>query len=125
MTDRRTLAPAAPLDLATDAAARRKFSPTTRTRDEIWISATVKAFRNERGRIKHMFALLSDITRDQAAAVAAAADHGRAGRRNSDHRDRRPALPARRGAIAPDVVASVLHIDAGGLVHPLGGPSLP
>src|SRR5258708_30492828 len=27
--------------------------------------------------------------------------------------------------IAPDVVSSLLHIDAGGLVHPLGGPSLP
>ena len=27
--------------------------------------------------------------------------------------------------IAPDVVSSLLHIDAGGLIHPLGGPSLP
>ena len=27
--------------------------------------------------------------------------------------------------IAPDVVSSLLHIDAGGLMHPLGGPSLP
>src|SRR5258708_79555 len=27
--------------------------------------------------------------------------------------------------IAPDVVSSLLHIDAAGLVHPLGGPSLP
>src|SRR5258708_13852441 len=27
--------------------------------------------------------------------------------------------------IAPDVVSSLLHIDAPGLVHPLGGPSLP
>jgi diguanylate cyclase (GGDEF)-like protein len=27
--------------------------------------------------------------------------------------------------MAPDVVSSLLHIDAGGLVHPLGGPSLP
>ena len=27
--------------------------------------------------------------------------------------------------IAPDVVASVLHVDTDGLVHPLGGPSLP
>ncbi|HSJ43004.1 MAG TPA: EAL domain-containing protein, partial [Xanthobacteraceae bacterium] len=28
-------------------------------------------------------------------------------------------------AIAPDVVASVLHVDSDGLVHPLGGSSLP
>jgi diguanylate cyclase (GGDEF)-like protein len=28
-------------------------------------------------------------------------------------------------AIAPDVVASVLHVDSDGLLHPLGGPSLP
>jgi diguanylate cyclase (GGDEF)-like protein len=27
--------------------------------------------------------------------------------------------------IAPDVVASVLHVDSDGLLHPLGGPSLP
>ncbi len=27
--------------------------------------------------------------------------------------------------IAPDVVSSLLHIDAAGLIHPLGGPSLP
>lgn len=27
--------------------------------------------------------------------------------------------------IAPDVVCSLLHVDAAGLVHPLGGPSLP
>ncbi len=27
--------------------------------------------------------------------------------------------------IAPDVVSSLLHIDADGLIHPLGGPSLP
>ena len=30
--------------------------------DEIWISASVKAFRNERGQIKYMFGLLTDIT---------------------------------------------------------------
>ena len=34
--------------------------------------------------------------RKQAAEVAAATDHGRAGRRTPDHRDCRPALPARR-----------------------------
>jgi PAS domain S-box-containing protein len=68
--------------------------------DEIWVSATVKAFRNDRGRIKYIFALLSDISEKQATEVAAATDHGRAGRRASDHRDCRPAVPARRSHCA-------------------------
>ena len=33
--------------------------------DEIWVSATVKAFRNDRGRIKYVFALLSDISENK------------------------------------------------------------
>ena len=33
--------------------------------DEIWVSATVKAFRNDRGRIKYIFALLSDISENK------------------------------------------------------------
>ncbi|MEH2525126.1 EAL domain-containing protein [Bradyrhizobium sp. AZCC 1620] len=62
--------------------------------------------------------------REQAAKVAAATDHGGPRRRTSDHRDFRPALPARRSHCT-DVVALVLHVDSDGLVHPLGGPSLP
>ena len=65
--------------------------------DEIWMSASVKAFRDGHGRVKYMFAPADRHHRDQAVAVAAAADHERAGRRNPDHRDRRPALPAGRG----------------------------
>ena len=33
--------------------------------DEIWVSAMVKAFRNDRGRIKYVFALLSDISENK------------------------------------------------------------
>jgi diguanylate cyclase (GGDEF)-like protein/PAS domain S-box-containing protein len=92
--------------------------------DEIWISANVKAFRNARGRIKYMFALLTDITETrqlrslQQLIMSALADEIPI----TEIADR---LCRRVEEIAPDVVSSLLHIDAGGLVHPLGGPSLP
>src|SRR6266850_1721263 len=92
--------------------------------DEIWISATVKAFRNDRGRLKYMFALLTDITESkqlrslQQLIMGALADELPI-TEIADQLCRRVEL------IAPDVVSSVLHIDSDGLVHPLGGPSLP
>jgi diguanylate cyclase (GGDEF)-like protein/PAS domain S-box-containing protein len=92
--------------------------------DEIWISASVKAFRNERGQIKYMFGLLTDITETkqlrslQQLIMSALADEIPI----AEIADR---LCRRVEEIAPDVVSSLLYIDAGGLVHPLGGPSLP
>ena len=92
--------------------------------DEIWISANVKAFRDGRGRANYMFALLTDITENkqlrslQQLIMGALADEIPL----TDIADR---LCRRVEEIAPDVVSSLLHIDAGGLVHPLGGPSLP
>src|SRR3954452_362398 len=92
--------------------------------DEIWISATVKAFRNDRGRIKYIFALLSDISENkqlrslQQLIMGALADE-------LPLTEIADQLCRRVEAIAPDVVASVLHVDSDGLVHPLGGPSLP
>lgn len=92
--------------------------------NEIWMSAAVKPFRNERGRIKYMFALLTDITESkqlrslQQLILGALADELPI----TEIADR---LCRRVEVIAPDVVCSVLHIDADGLVHPLGGPSLP
>ena len=92
--------------------------------DEIWISANVKAFRDGHGRAKYMFALLTDITETkqlrslQQLIMSALADEIPI----TDIADR---LCRRVEEIAPDVVSSLLHIDAGGLVHPLGGPSLP
>jgi diguanylate cyclase (GGDEF)-like protein/PAS domain S-box-containing protein len=92
--------------------------------DEIWVSANVKAFRNRRGRVKYMFALLTDITETrqlwslQQLIMSALADEIPL----TEIADR---LCRRVEEIAPDVVSSLLHIDAGGLVHPLGGPSLP
>ncbi|QWG21433.1 EAL domain-containing protein [Bradyrhizobium sediminis] len=92
--------------------------------DEIWISANVKAFRDGRGRVKYTFALLTDISETkqlrslQQLILSALADEIPI----TEIADR---LCRRVEEIAPDVVSSLLHIDAGGLVHPLGGPSLP
>src|SRR4051794_2542503 len=95
-----------------------------RNGDETWGSATVKAFRNNRGRIKYIFALLSDISENkqlrslQQLIMSALADE-------LPIAEIADQLCRRVEAIAPDVVASVLHVDSDGLLHPLGGPSLP
>jgi diguanylate cyclase (GGDEF)-like protein/PAS domain S-box-containing protein len=92
--------------------------------DEIWLSATVKAFRNERGRIKYACALLTDITESkqlrslQQLIMAALADE-------LPITEIADQLCRRVEVLAPDVVSSVLHIDSDGLIHPLGSPSLP
>jgi diguanylate cyclase (GGDEF)-like protein/PAS domain S-box-containing protein len=92
--------------------------------DEIWLSANVKAFRDAHGQLRHVFALLTDITETrqlwslQQLIMNALADEIPL----TDIADR---LCRRVEEIAPDVVSSLLHVDAGGLVHPLGGPSLP
>src|SRR3984885_1457536 len=92
--------------------------------DEVWLSANVKAFRNRRGRVKYLFALLTDITETkqlrslQQLIMSALADE-------IPITDIADQLCRRVEQIAPDVVSSLLHIDAGGVVHPLGGPSLP
>jgi diguanylate cyclase (GGDEF)-like protein/PAS domain S-box-containing protein len=92
--------------------------------EEIWISANVKAFLNRRGRVKYVFALLTDITETkqlrslQQLIMNALADE-------IPITDIADQLCRRVEEIAPDVVSSLLHIDDCGLVHPLGGPSLP
>lgn len=92
--------------------------------EEIWISANVQTFRNSRGRVKQMFALLTDITETkqlrslQQLIMNALADEIPI----TEIADR---LCRRVEEIAPDVVSSLLHIDDCGLIHPLGGPSLP
>jgi diguanylate cyclase (GGDEF)-like protein/PAS domain S-box-containing protein len=95
-----------------------------RNGDETWVSATVKAFRNNRGRIKYIFALLSDISENkqlrslQQLIMSALAEE-------LPLTEIADQLCRRVEVIAPDVVASLLHIDSDGLIHPLGGPSLP
>jgi len=92
--------------------------------DEIWVSANVQTFRNSRGRVKYLFALLTDITETkqlrslQQLIMSALADE-------IPITEIADQLCRRVEEIAPDVVSSLLHIDAGGLVHPLGGPVFP
>ncbi len=92
--------------------------------EEVWISASVKPFRNRRGRIKSVFALLTDITESrqlrslQLLITGALADE-------LPITEIAERLCRRVEVIAPDVVCSLLHVDADGRIHPLGGPSLP
>jgi diguanylate cyclase (GGDEF)-like protein/PAS domain S-box-containing protein len=91
--------------------------------DEIWLSARPTAFRNSRGLLKYMVAFLTDITETQLWSLqqlimTALADETPI----TDIADR---LCRRVEEMAPDIVSSLLHIDADGLIHPLGGPSLP
>jgi diguanylate cyclase (GGDEF)-like protein/PAS domain S-box-containing protein len=92
--------------------------------EEIWVSARIDAFRDGKGRVKYIFVLLDDITETkqlrslQQLIMSALADEVPIG----EIADR---LCRRVEEIAPDVVSSLLHIDAAGLIHPLGGPSLP
>lgn len=92
--------------------------------EEIWVSARLDVFRDKKGRVKHIFALLEDITETkqlrslQQLIMSALADEVPI----TEIADR---LCRRVEDIAPDVVCSLLHIDSSGLVHPLGGPSLP
>jgi len=92
--------------------------------DDIWISANIQTFRNSRGRIKHTFALLTDITETkqlrslQQLIMTALADE-------IPITEIADQLCRRVEEIAPDVISSLLHIDDRGLIRPLGGPSLP
>ena len=83
--------------------------------DEIWLSARVKAFRNARGRVKYLLALITDITETrqlwslQQLIMTALADE-------IPITDIADQLCRRVEEMAPDVVSSLLHIDAAGLV---------
>ena len=95
-----------------------------RNGDEIWLAVTAKVFRDERGRIKNISGLLTDIseTRQLRSLQQLIMDALAGEVPITEIADR---LCRRVEAIAPDVVSSVLHVDADGMVHPLGGPSLP
>ena len=92
--------------------------------EEIWVCARLDAFRDQKGKVRHIFALLEDITESkqlrslQQLIMSALADEVAV----TEIADR---LCRRVEEIAPDVVCSLLHVDSAGLIHPLGGPSLP
>ena len=122
-TDRRTLARLR-RRIGEESGGEEEILAYDKNGDEIWVSADVKPIRNRRGRVKYMFALLTDITETkqlrslQQLIMNALADE-------IPITDIADQLCRRVEQIAPDVVSSLLHIDAGGLIHPLGGPSLP
>jgi diguanylate cyclase (GGDEF)-like protein/PAS domain S-box-containing protein len=122
-TDRRTLARLR-RRIGEESGGEEEILSYDKNGDEIWVSANVQTFRNSRGRVKYLFALLTDITETkqlrslQQLIMNALADE-------IPITDIADQLCRRVEEIAPDVVSSLLHIDAGGLVHPLGGRSLP
>jgi PAS domain S-box-containing protein len=122
-TDRRSLARLR-RRIEADGAGEAEILSYDKNGEEIWISANIQTFRNRRGRIKYLFALLTDITETkqlwslQQLIMNALADEIPI----TDIADR---LCKRVEEIAPDVVSSLFHVDASGLIHPLGGPSLP
>jgi diguanylate cyclase (GGDEF)-like protein/PAS domain S-box-containing protein len=122
-TDRRTLVKLRRL-LEDESGGEEEILSYDKNGDEIWISANVRAFRDDRGRVKYMCALLTDITETkqlrslQQLIMRALAEE-------IPILEIADQLCRRVEEIAPDVVSSLLHIDAGGFIRPLGGPSLP
>jgi diguanylate cyclase (GGDEF)-like protein/PAS domain S-box-containing protein len=122
-TDRRTLTRLRRV-IGKESSGEEEILSYDKNGDEVWISANVSTFRNDRGRVKYLCALLTDITETrqlrslQQLIMSALADE-------IPLADIADQLCRRVEQIAPDVVSSLLHVDAAGLVHPLGGPSLP
>jgi len=48
-----------------DSGAEEEILAYDKNGDEIWVSAMVKPFRNARGRVKYIFALLTDISENK------------------------------------------------------------
>lgn len=92
--------------------------------EEIWISTTINADRDEHGEVKNLVAILVDITESKQV-------HSLQHLTLEHLANDMPVLDVigdlcrRVEAIAPDVICSVLHVDLNGLLHPLGGDRLP
>lgn len=91
---------------------------------EIWIGSTINADRDETGAVRHLVAVLVDIT--ESKQIRSLQHHALQNLAND-----MPVLEVigdlcrRVDAIAPDAASSVLHVDLEGRLHPLGGDSLP
>ncbi|CAN5336645.1 EAL domain-containing protein [soil metagenome] len=96
----------------------------TKAGNEVWISAAISAVSDGQGKIKNLVMLFTDITESkqlqslQRSVLEALA-------LEMPIRDVFDLLCRRVEIIAPDVVSSVLQVDADGLLHPLAGPNLP
>jgi diguanylate cyclase (GGDEF)-like protein/PAS domain S-box-containing protein len=96
----------------------------TKGGNEVWISAAISAVSGGQGELKNLVMLLTDITESkqlqsfQRSVLEALA-------LEVPIRDVFDLLCRRVEIIAPDVVSSVLRVDADGLLRPLAGPNLP
>jgi diguanylate cyclase (GGDEF)-like protein/PAS domain S-box-containing protein len=92
--------------------------------NEIWVSVTINSILDDGGNVRNFVGVLADITESkqihslQHHILEALAD-------DMPVRDVIAQLCSRVESIAPDVVASVFHVDSDGVLHPLGAPSLP
>ena len=96
----------------------------TRAGQPLWVAVVVNAVRDAHGALRHMVGVLSDITLTkmremlQRRALDAMA-HERS------VEDLTQVLCDEVERIAPELLCSVLAVDALGLLHPLAGPRLP
>jgi diguanylate cyclase (GGDEF)-like protein/PAS domain S-box-containing protein len=91
---------------------------------EVWISALINADRDDNGTVKHLISILTDIT--ESKQIYSLQHHALEDLANDvPVADVIDSLCRCVEAIAPDVLSSVLHVDAEGRMHPLGHPSLP
>lgn len=110
--------------IRTEGAAEEEILVYDKAGNEIWVSTAVNAIHDEQGHLKHLVALLTDITESkqlqslQHHILEALADE-------------RPLLEVMNDLcrkveeLAPDVICSLSYIDPDGRLHPLGGPSMP
>ena len=108
----------------TEGAAEEELLVYDKFGNEIWVSTAVNAIHDEQGNLKHLIALLTDITESkqlqslQHHILEALADE-------------RPLLEVMNDLcgkveqLAPDVICSLSYIDPDSRLHPLGGPSMP
>lgn len=108
----------------TEGAAEEELLVYDKAGNEIWVSTAVNAIHDEQGNLKHLIALLTDITESkqlqslQHHILEALADE-------------RPLLEVMNDLcgkveqLAPDVICSLAYIDPESRLHPLGGPSMP
>jgi diguanylate cyclase (GGDEF)-like protein/PAS domain S-box-containing protein len=110
--------------IETEGSAEEELLFYDRNGQEIWISAVVNAIYDENRNLKYLAALLTDITEGkqlhslQNQILETLANELPIG-------DVIDQLCRKVEIIAPDAICTVLHVDADGILHPLGAPSLP
>jgi diguanylate cyclase (GGDEF)-like protein/PAS domain S-box-containing protein len=92
--------------------------------EEIWISVSVEVIRDAGNKVTNLVSVIANIT--ETRHIQSLQNLVLEQLANDDPVDRIIDNLCRKvEQIAPDVIASVLHVDGEGRLHPLGGPSLP